>query len=159
MYLAMDLGSPQKMEGEIAAISKPILWSQMHHFSPTSDAMTNFIDNIKRLQRLTSGGAELTELWFEAQSLGAQWCAMTGDISTPTIDIDATLFGPPWYSQPPSRIQLRQWLQSLLECICLNSTKDAVHQARRALGHCLIEAQHLAYPTDQAADHTPQEGE
>ena len=148
-----------EMEGEIAAISKPIPWSQMHHFSPTSDEMTNFIDNVTRLQRLTSGGAELTELWFEAQSLGAQWCAMTGDISTPTIDIDAVLFGPPWYSQTPSRIQLRHGLQSLLECICLNSTKDAihVHQARRALGHCLLEAQHLAYPTDQAANHNSQE--
>ena len=83
-----------EMEGEIASIGEPMLWSQMHHFSPTSDAMTDFIDNTTRLQRLTSGGAELTELWFEAQSLGAQWCAMTGDTSTPTIDIDATLFGP-----------------------------------------------------------------
>jgi NTP pyrophosphatase (non-canonical NTP hydrolase) len=103
-----------EIEGEIAATSKPVPWSQMHHLSPNSDEMTNFIDNVTRLQRLTSGGAELTELWFEAQSLGAQWCAMTGDTSTPTIEMDAVLFGPPWYSQTPSRIQLRHGLQSLL---------------------------------------------
>ena len=112
-----------------------------------------------RLQRLTSGGAELTELWFEAQSLGSQWCAMTGDNHTPTIDIDATLFGPPWHSQTPSRDQLQLRLQSLLECICLNGTNDAVRQARRALGHCLTEAQLLAYPMDQATDHTLEEEE
>ena len=103
-----------------------------------------------RLQRLVSGGAELTEVWFEAQSLGSQWCLMTGDNHTPTIDIDATLYSPPWHGQEPSQKQLQLMLQTLLECICLNSTNDVVHQARQALGHCLTAAQLLAYPPDQA---------
>ena len=61
---------------------------------------------------------------------------------------------PPWHGQAPSRDQLRLMLQALLECICLNNTKDAVHQARQALGHCLTEAQLLAYPSNQAEDQT-----
>ena len=79
---------------------------------------------------------------------------MTGDNHTRTIDINATLYGPPWHGQAPSRNQLWLMLQALLECICLNSTKDAVHQARQAVGHCLTEAQLLAYPTDQTTDQT-----
>ena len=79
---------------------------------------------------------------------------MTGGNHTPTIAIDATLYGPPWHGQAPSRNQLRLMLQARLECVCLNSTKDAVHQARQALGHCLTEAKLLAYPMDQTIDQT-----
>ena len=60
-----------EVQGELASIGRSTLWtpSQMPYFSPNSEIATSFIDNTMRLQRPISGGAELTEVWFEAQSL------------------------------------------------------------------------------------------
>ena len=123
-------------------------WSQTHYFSPASETITLFLNNIARLQRLAVGGAEIGEIWFEAQSLGAQWCCITGDNHTPTMHLDARLFGSPEQTIVHSRTQLRAELQRLKESICLNSTRHAVPQARQALRQCLTTAQLLAYPLD-----------
>ena len=80
---------------------------------------------------------------------------MTGDNHTPTMNIDAKLYGPSLYGKSPSREQLQSMLQALLECICLNNTKNAVHQARESLGHCLTATQLLAYPFDQTETQVP----
>ena len=141
----------------LAAVGEATVWSQMHYFSPTSETITLFLDNVARLQRLTTGGAEVTEIWWEAQSLGAQWCCTTGDDHTPTMSLDARLWGPPEqrdYADPPEqtiacyRIQLQAELQRLKESICLNSTRHAIPQARQALQQSLTTAQRLAYPLE-----------
>ena len=141
----------------LAAVGEATVWSQMHYFSPASETITLFLNNVARLQRLTTGGAEVTEIWLEAQSLGAQWCCITGDDHTPTMSLDARLWGPPEqrdYADPPEqttacyRIQLQAELQRLKESICLNSTRHAIPQARQALQQSLTTAQRLAYPLE-----------
>ena len=66
------------------------------------------------------------------------------------MDIYAKLYGSQEETTAPSRNQLQAELQYLLKSICLNTTRHAVPQARKALGHCLTTGQLLAYPFDHS---------
>ena len=70
LYVASyGLRFSSELQKELAAVGRSTTWSQMHYFSPASETITLFIDNISPIQRLAAGGAEISEIRFEPQSL------------------------------------------------------------------------------------------